>query len=91
MGRYGEAKDHGETSLSIAKEIGDKGREAEARRLLGWVFGALGNRATAKEHMQESLALSRQLGNKRQLSKALSGLADLRLVEAKLDEARVYR
>jgi non-specific serine/threonine protein kinase len=89
MGRYGEAKDHGETSLSIAKEIGDRGREAEAHRLLGWVFGALGSWATAKEHMRESLALSRRLGNKRQLSKALSGLADLRLAEAKLDAARV--
>jgi non-specific serine/threonine protein kinase len=88
MGRYGEAKDHGEMSLSVAKEIGDRGREAEAHRLLGWVFGAQGNWAMAKGHMQEALTLSQQLGNKRQLSKALSGLADLYLAEAKLDEAR---
>ena len=88
MGRYGEAKDHGEMSLSIAKEIGDRGREAEAHRLLGWVFVAQGILALAKGHMQEALTLSRQLGNKRQLSRALSGLADLHLAEAKLDEAR---
>jgi len=88
MGRYGEAKDHGEMSLSIAKEIGDRGREAEAHRLLGWVFVAQGILALAKGHMQEALTLSRQMGNKRQLSRALSGLADLHVAEAKLDEAR---
>jgi predicted ATPase len=88
MGRYGEAKDHGEMSLSIATEIGDRGREAEAHRLLGWVFVAQGILALAKGHMQEALTLSRQMGNKRQLSRALSGLADLHVAEAKLDEAR---
>ena len=74
MGRYAEAKDYGETSLSIAQEIGDKGREAEALRLLGYVVLAGGNRAMARAHFQDALALSRQLGDKRQLSRALNGL-----------------
>lgn len=87
MGRYEEAKDHGEMSLTLAKEIGNRGREAEAHRLLGYVFRAQGTWVLAKEHMQESLSLSRQLGHKRQLSRALSGLAELHLAEAQLDKA----
>ena len=37
MGRYGEARNYVELSLAIAREIRDKGRAAEALRLLGYV------------------------------------------------------
>jgi predicted ATPase/DNA-binding winged helix-turn-helix (wHTH) protein len=74
MGRYAEAKEYVETSLSISHEIGNKGREAEALRLLGYVVLAGGNRAIALTHFLDALALSRQLGDKRQLSRALHAL-----------------
>jgi tetratricopeptide (TPR) repeat protein len=76
MGRYAEAKECVETSLSISHEIGNKGREAEALRLLGYVVLAGGNRAMARTHFQDALALSRQLGDKRQLSRALHALGE---------------
>ena len=74
MGRYGEAKEQVETSLSISREIGNKGREAEAFRLLGFVVLAEGDRAMARAHFQDAFALSRQLGDKQQLSRALHAL-----------------
>lgn len=74
MGRYAEAKEHVEASLSISHEIGDKAREAEALRLLGFVALAGGDRAIARAHFQDALALSRELGDKRQLSRALHAL-----------------
>src|SRR5436853_204100 len=74
MGRYAEAKEYVETSLSISHEIGNKGREAEALRLLGYAVLAGGNRAMARTHFQDALALSRQLGDKRQPSRALHAL-----------------
>ncbi|HXS54239.1 MAG TPA: tetratricopeptide repeat protein [Usitatibacter sp.] len=74
MGRYVEAKEYVEASLSISRDVGNREREAEALRLLGFVVLAGGNRAIARAHFQDALALSRQLGDKRQLSRALHAL-----------------
>jgi non-specific serine/threonine protein kinase len=88
MGRYGEATDYVEMSLTIAREIRDKGREAEALRCLGHVLFARGNKAMARGHLQEALALSRQLADASQLSRALTGLAELHRAEGELDKAQ---
>jgi predicted ATPase/DNA-binding winged helix-turn-helix (wHTH) protein len=88
IGRYGEAKDYVETSLTIAREIRDKAREAEALRGLGYVVLARGDRALARGHLQEALALSRELADRSQLSKALTGLAELHRAEGELDKAQ---
>jgi tetratricopeptide (TPR) repeat protein len=87
MGRYGEAKDYVEMSLTISRELRDKGREAEALRGLGFMVLAQGDRAVARGHLQEALALSRQLADKNQLAKALTGLAELHRAEGQLDQA----
>jgi predicted ATPase len=87
MGRYGEATDYVEMSLTIGREIGDRERVAEALRGLGYVVLARGDRAMARAHLQEALALSRQLANKSQLAKALTGLAELHRAEGELDQA----
>jgi tetratricopeptide (TPR) repeat protein len=63
MGRYGEATDYVEMSLTIGREIGDRERVAEALRGLGYVVLARGDRAMARGHLQEALALSRQLAD----------------------------
>jgi non-specific serine/threonine protein kinase len=88
MGRYREATDYVEMSLTISRELRDKAREAEALRLLGYVLLARGDRAIARGHSQEALALSRQLADASQLSKALTGLAELHRAEGELDKAQ---
>jgi non-specific serine/threonine protein kinase len=88
VGRYGEAKDYVETSLSISRELGNKGREAEALRLLGYVVLAGGNRAVARAHFEEALALSRQLEDKQHLSRALNALAVFHSEKQELEKAR---
>src|SRR5262249_25452772 len=60
MGRYREASEYVETSLVIAKDNANEGMIAEARRLLGYLALALGNRGSAREHFLEALAKSRQ-------------------------------
>jgi predicted ATPase len=87
MGRYGEAKVRAEMSLSIAREIHDEGRVADALRILGYAYLTLGDRVMARGHLQEALALSRKLGNKRQISRMLNGLAELYRAEGDLAQA----
>jgi non-specific serine/threonine protein kinase len=87
IGRYGDATDYVEMSLAIARELRDKGREAEALRGLGYMFLARGDLAMALAHSQEALALSRQLADKSQLAKALTGLAELHRAGGELDKA----
>lgn len=87
MGRYGEATDYVQMSLSISRELRDKRREAEALRLLGYVLLARGDRAIARGYSQEALALSRQSTDTSQVSKALTGLAELHRAEGELDKA----
>jgi len=88
IGRYGEATDYVEMSLTLSRELRDKGREAEALRGLGYIVLARGDRAMARGHLQEALVLSRQLSDKRQLAKALTGLAELHRAEGELDKAQ---
>jgi tetratricopeptide (TPR) repeat protein len=87
MGRYEDARNRVETSLDIARAIGDKARAAEALRLLGYLEVALSDRAAAREHLQEALALSRETADEARVSKALSALAELHRAEGRLDEA----
>jgi predicted ATPase/DNA-binding winged helix-turn-helix (wHTH) protein len=87
MGRYREAKDYAETSLSISRELGDEGRAAEALRVLGYVALDGGDKAVARAYFQEALALSRQVGDKRRLSRALIGLAAPYVAAGELDQA----
>ena len=88
IGRYGEAKDYVETSLSISREIGNKGREAEALRLLGYVVLSGGNMVAAHTHFQDALTLSRQLEDKRHLSRALNALAVFHSEKRELEKAQ---
>jgi non-specific serine/threonine protein kinase len=89
IGRYGEATDYVGMSLTISRELRDKGREAEALRCLGYVLLARGDRVMARGHLQEALALSRQLADKNQLSKTLTSLAELHRAEGELDKAEL--
>ncbi len=87
MGRYEDARSRVETSLAVARDIGDKARAAEALRLLGYLEVALSDRAAAREHLQDALAQSRETADEARISKALSALAELHRAEGRLDEA----
>ncbi|MEJ7668432.1 MAG: tetratricopeptide repeat protein [Casimicrobiaceae bacterium] len=80
MGCYGDAQEHLEESLAIARELGDKGRVAAALQPLGLASLGQGDLATARGHVDEALALARELGNKRQIAAALNAVAQVHRV-----------
>ncbi len=87
MGRYAEAQQYLEESLSIARELEDNGRIAMALQPLGLACLGQANIHTARSHLNEAVALAEKLGNKRELAGALNGLAQLHRVALELDAA----
>jgi non-specific serine/threonine protein kinase len=87
MGRYAEARDWVEQSLTIAREIREERNVVEALRLLGYVVLALGDRELARQRFEEALGLARQAGDKRQLASALNALAVWHSAEGDLDKS----
>jgi tetratricopeptide (TPR) repeat protein len=87
MGRYGEAHQYLEESLSIAKQIEDKERAAMVLEELGVVCTGQGDLAEARGYLEEALNLALELGNKRALASALNALAQLDRMECQLDTA----
>ena len=86
-GRYDEAKGYLEECLSIAREVGNKGRASGALRLLGMVAHSQGDRAKARKYSEEGLALARDLGDKHKISLGLNSLAELDRAEGDLESA----
>jgi predicted ATPase/class 3 adenylate cyclase len=87
MGRYAEAHAFLEDSLSIAREIGDKGRAALVLQALGMVATGRGDADAAREHFEEALALANTQGNKREIAVTTNALAQLHRMEGELDAA----
>jgi predicted ATPase/class 3 adenylate cyclase len=87
MGRYGEAHGFLEESLSIAREIGDKGRAALVLQALGMVATGRGDVSAARSYFEEALALARAQGNKREIAVTANALAQLHRMEGELDAA----
>jgi tetratricopeptide (TPR) repeat protein len=87
MGRYAEAQQFLEESLSIAKQIEDNERAAMVLEELGVVCTGKGDLAKARDYLEEALKLALELGNKRALASALNALAQLDRMESKLDTA----
>ena len=69
-GRYKEAREYLEESLSIAREIDDTTRIAAALQPLGMASLGEGDAAQARRYLEESVTLARQQGNKRELAAA---------------------
>jgi tetratricopeptide (TPR) repeat protein len=87
MGRYVEARRHLDEALSIAREIGEGVRIANALMLLGRVAHGQGDMAAARAHFEESLALARSLGDKHRLASTLNALGELHRAQGDLDLA----
>lgn len=91
MGRSGDARRYLEESLSIAREIGDKGSIVVALRMLGNVAHGQGNLDDARGHYEESLAMALELNDESTLAWTLCNLADLYRLTGNLQAAqRLY-
>ncbi len=87
MGRDAEAMPHLVECLAIAREIGDKPREAAVLQPLGMAANGLGDAAAARRYTEDALAAARALGNPRQLASALNALAQLDRMDGRLAAA----
>ena len=92
MGRFGDAQGFLEEGLSIAREIGDKGRAAMILEELGSVATGQGDLVIARGYFEQALNLAEEQGNKRALAAANNALAQLCRMEGDLDTAEhLYR
>ena len=64
LGNYEKAIEFHQRSLSIAKEIGEKGSEGAAYTNLGNAYHSLGDYKTAIEFHQQSLSIAKEIGEK---------------------------
>jgi predicted ATPase/class 3 adenylate cyclase len=87
MGRFREAQGFLDEGLAIAREIGDKGREAMILEELGFVATGQGDLAVARGYTEQALALAEQQGNPREIASTSSALAQLCRMEGDLDAA----
>jgi predicted ATPase/DNA-binding winged helix-turn-helix (wHTH) protein len=87
MGRYRETTDYAQAGLTIAREIGDDERAAEALRSLGMAESELGNADAARARLQESLAIFRRQRAKVGLARVLNSLAGLEFDARAFDKA----
>ena len=92
LGRYAEAVEYLEESLSIANSIGDQTRIAAIQQPLGMAYAGYGDSARARVHFENAVNLTRSLGNKRQLMAAINALAQSHRADGQFGEAEpLYR
>ena len=75
--QFSGAKTAYESSLALARELGDRAGEAAALGNLGNVYHSLGDCAQAREHHEKSLALARELQDRAGEAKALGNLGNV--------------
>ena len=85
MGRHAEAMPHLLECLAIARETGDRVREAAVLQPLGMVASGLGDATAARLHTEDAVAAARALNNPRQLASACIALAQLDRMAGRLD------
>ena len=76
LGVYKKAMEFHQQSLSIAKEIGNKGSEGIAYTNLGIAYRSLGDYEKAIEFHQQSLSIAKEIGNKGSELNAYNNLGD---------------
>ena len=74
LGNYKKAIEFHQQSLSIAKEIGNKGSEGGAYTNLGIAYGSLGEYKKATELHQQALSIAKEIGDKVLEHKAYTNL-----------------
>ena len=76
LGDHKRAIEFNQQSLSIAKEIGNKGTEGMAYNNLGTAYGCLGDHKKAIEFNQQSLSIAKEIGDKGSEGKAYNNLGN---------------
>jgi non-specific serine/threonine protein kinase len=89
MGRYAEARQYLEESLSIARELNDARRVTAVLEPLGFACLGVGDLNRAEEVFSEGIKEARALGNPRQLASLLNSHAQLRRQQKDLSGAEV--
>jgi predicted ATPase/DNA-binding winged helix-turn-helix (wHTH) protein len=87
MGAYPDSKIYLEESRNIAREIGDKRREAITLQPLGMVYLGSGDKAMARVYLSDALLLAIELADRRQISTACNALAQLERMDGDLGKA----
>src|SRR5208282_102984 len=90
MGRYDESRDYAEACLTLAREIDDESREAEALRYLGMAESAHGNTTMGGVRLQEALAVLRRQGVKTGLAQVLNSLAGNEYDDGNFGQAELF-
>jgi CHAT domain-containing protein len=72
--QYLKAIEYHQESLAIAREIGDRGSEANILNSLGVVYGSLGQDLKEIEYHQQSLAIKREIGDRSGEASSLDNL-----------------
>jgi tetratricopeptide (TPR) repeat protein len=87
MGRYNEAQQFLQESLSMARTLDDQRMVAAVLNNLALAALGQGDRTTARHHCEEALSLARKSGNKRQIASASNALAQVHRLNGDLESA----
>jgi hypothetical protein len=81
-----------QTSLELARRLGERGAEAPAHRLLGDLHARLGTgeEATAEAHYREAIALGTEVGLRPEVARSQLGLGLLLRRRGELADARIH-
>ena len=91
LGQYQQAIEYYQQWLAIAREIGDRGGEANSLGNLGNAYYSLGQYQQAIEYHQQSLAIAREIGDRRGEAIALFNLGNaLARVDDKWNARQAY-
>ncbi|MFL5698719.1 MAG: tetratricopeptide repeat protein [Ktedonobacteraceae bacterium] len=90
MGKLLQAHDVGNESLRLYKELANPLMEGEIRNVLGRISYLLGDYRTASEHYTEALTIAISHERRGMIMANYAALADLRLAEDQLEEAKRY-
>ncbi len=83
VGDLAAAKEAGEDSLALFRELGNRSRQGHVHSLLGRIAHLWGDYPVARDHYEASLALQRASGNRRGEAEILDRLG---LVEVDIDD-----
>jgi len=72
---YARASSHYQTSLTLARELGDQSIVAWSLIFLGWLANDVGDYRTARSQCEESLAMCRRIGDRQGIARSLAILA----------------
>ena len=87
MGQYGQAREHLEQSLAIARELNDSQMIAHVLQPLALAALGQGESETAHRCLEEAIALARAQGDRRELAGAINALAQVHRIQEDLETA----